>query len=395
MTNTYSEEVKLVAKAGEIPFSKGLEGVPVGESTKSFVDGLGGKLVYHGHTIEELCAKSTYEEVFYLLLHDRLPKEAELKDLSRLMRSYREIPAELYDLISKHAPRYGVHPMSVLRTAVSALAAYDETTEDDTPSEQCRQSIRIVSKIATITAAIARARQGKPMLAPRSDLTHAGNFYYMLTGTVPDNFYSALMDVLLILHADHECNASTFATVIVRSTLSDLYSAVVAGICALKGPLHGGANEEVMRMLQAIGSLDNVERFLEDAMSQKLRIHGFGHRVYKVMDPRAAILRDQAREVTRRAGTEHWLETAERIEKVMAEKYGQRGIWPNVDFFSGVVMASMGIETAMFTPIFAVGRSAGWTAHALEQWIDNRIYRPRFIYIGPEEEPYAPIRERK
>jgi citrate synthase len=395
MTNTYSEEVKLVAKPGEIPFAKGLEGIPVGESTKSFVDGLGGKLVYHGHPIQQLCEKSSFEEVFYLLLHDRLPREAELKDLSRLMRSYREIPAELYDLIAKQAPRYGVHPMSILRTAVSALAAYDETTEDDTPSEQCRQSIRIVSKIATIAAAIARARQGQPLLTPRPDLSHAGNFYYMLTGNVPDSFYEELMDVLLIVHADHECNASTFAAVTVRSTLSDLYSAVVAGICALKGPLHGGANEEVMRMLQAIGSLDNVEGFLEDAMSQKLRIHGFGHRVYKIMDPRASILREQAREVTRRAGTEHWLETAERIEKVMAEKYGQRGIWPNVDFFSGVVMASMGIETAMFTPIFAVGRCAGWTAHALEQWNDNRIFRPRFIYIGPEEEPYIPIRDRK
>jgi citrate synthase len=395
MTNTYSEEVKLIAKPGEIPYARGLEGVPVGESTKSFVDGLGGRLVYHGHPIQELCEKSTFEEVFFLLLHDRLPKESELKDLGRLMRSYREIPAEIYDLIAKQAPRYGVHSMSVLRTAVSALAAYDETTEDDTPSEQCRQSIRIVSKIATITAAIARARLGKPAVPPRADLSHAGNFYYMITGNPPDNFYAALMDVLLILHADHECNASTFAAVTVRSTLSDMYSSVVAGICALKGPLHGGANEEVMRMLQAIGSLDNVDRFLEDAMSQKLRIHGFGHRVYKIMDPRAAILREQAREVTRRAGTEHWLETAERIEKVMAEKYGQRGIWPNVDFFSGVVMASMGIETAMFTPIFAVGRCAGWTAHALEQWDDNRIFRPRFIYTGPEEDPYIPIRDRK
>jgi citrate synthase len=395
MANTYSEEEKLVAKPGEIPFTKGLEGIPVGESKKSFVDGQGGKLVYHGHPIEELCDKSNFEEVFYLLLYDRLPKESELKDLVRLMRSYREIPSEIYELIQKQAPRYGVHPMSVLRTSVSALAAFDETTEDDTPSEQCRQSIRIVSKIATIVAAIARARQGQPMLSPRPDLSHAGNFYYMLTGNLPDSFYAELMDVLLILHADHECNASTFAAVTVRSTLSDMYSSVVAGICALKGPLHGGANEEVMRMLQAIGSLENVERFLEDAMSQKLRIHGFGHRVYKIMDPRAAILRHQAREVTRRAGTEHWLETAERIEKVMAEKYGQRGIWPNVDFFSGVVMASMGIEIAMFTPIFAVGRCAGWTAHALEQWDDNRIFRPRFIYTGPENEAYLPIRDRK
>jgi citrate synthase len=394
MADTYSEEIKLVAKPGEIPFAKGLEGVPVGESTKSFADGLGGKLVYHGHSIEELCDQSTYEEVFYLLLYDRLPKEGELRDLTRLMRSYREIPGEIYELISKQAPRYGVHPMSVLRTAVSALAGYDETTEEDTPAEHCRQGIRIVSKITTITAAIARARQGKPLLSPRPDLTHAANFYYMLTGDTPDNFYSRLMDVLLILHADHECNASTFATVVVRSTLTDLYSCIVAGIGALKGPLHGGANEEVMRMLQAIGSLDNVEKFLDDAMSQRLRIPGFGHRVYKIMDPRAAILREHAREVTRRAGTEHWLETAEQIEKVMAEKYGQRGIWPNVDFFSGVVMASMGVEIAMFTPIFAVCRSAGWVAHTMEQRNDNRIFRPRFIYTGPESEPYTPIRDR-
>ena len=394
MSTTYSEETKLIAQPGEIKFAKGLEGVPVSESTKSYVDGIGGKLVYHGHPIEELCELSTFEEVFFLLVNDRLPKEPELRALERLMRSYREVHEDIYELIARQSARYGAHPMSILRTAVSALAAYDETTEEDTPSEQVSQSIRIVSKIATIAAAIGRARQGNPFIHPRTDLSHAANFYYMLTGNVPDSFYSKVMDVLLILHADHESNASTFAAVVVRSTLSDTYSSIVAGIAALKGPLHGGANEEVMRMLQAIGSLDNVDRFLEDAMSQKIRISGFGHRVYKTTDPRAAILRSYARDVTRRAGKEHWLETAERIEKVMAEKYGQRGIWPNVDFFSGVVMASMGIDTSMFTPIFAVGRSAGWTAHTIEQRRDNRIYRPRFVYIGPEEEPYIPIRDR-
>jgi citrate synthase len=394
MTNTYSEEIKLVAQPGEIKFPKGLEGMPVAESTKSYVDGIGGKLVYHGHPIQELCEQSTFEEVFYLLVNDRLPKEGELRSLDRLMRSYREIPDDIYELIARQSARYGVHPMSILRTAFSALAAYDETTEEDTPSEQVSQAIRIVSKLATIAAAIGRARQGQPFIHPRADLTHAANFYYMLTGNVPDSFLSKVMDVLLILHADHESNASTFAAIVVRSTLSDTYSAVVAGIAALKGPLHGGANEEVMRMLQAIGSLDNVDRFLEDAMAQKIRISGFGHRVYKTTDPRAAILRSYARDVTRRAGKEHWLETAERIEQVMAEKYGQRGIWPNVDFFSGVVMASMGIETSMFTPIFAVGRSAGWVAHTIEQRKDNRIFRPRFVYVGPEEEPYTPIRER-
>jgi citrate synthase len=394
MSTTYSEEIKLVARSGEVQFPKGLEGVPIAESTKSYVDGIGGRLVYHGHSIEELCERSTFEEVFFLLLHDRLPKEAELKGLARLMRSYREVPSEVYAIVSQQATRYGVHSMSVLRTAISALAAYDETTEEDTPAEQINQSVRIVSKIATVAAAIGRARHGYPFVAPRMDLSHAANFYYMLTGNIPDSFYSKLMDVILILHADHECNASTFAAIVVRSTLSDLYSSVVAGIGALKGSLHGGANEEVMRMLQAIGSLDNVEGYLEDAMSQKTKISGFGHRVYKTTDPRATILRSYARDVTRRAGKEHWLETAERIEKVMADKYGQRGIWPNVDFFSGVVMASMGIETSMFTPIFAVGRSAGWVAHANEQRADNRIFRPRFVYVSPEVEPYVPIRER-
>jgi citrate synthase len=394
MSTTYSEEIKLVAQPGEVKFPKGLEGVPIAESSKSYVDGIGGRLVYHGHSIEELCELSTFEEVFFLLLHDRLPKEAELKALARLMRSYREIPSDVYGIISQQASRYGVHSMSVLRTAISALAAYDETTEEDTPTEQINQSVRIVSKIATVAAAIGRARHGYPFVSPRMDLSHAANFYYMLTGNIPDSFYSKLMDVILILHADHECNASTFATIVVRSTLSDLYSSVVAGIGALKGSLHGGANEEVMRMLQAIGSLDNVERYLEDAMSQKTKISGFGHRVYKTTDPRATILRSYARDVTRRAGKEHWLETAERIEKVMADKYGQRGIWPNVDFFSGVVMASMGIETSLFTPIFAVGRSAGWVAHANEQRVDNRIFRPRFVYVSPEVEPYTPIRER-
>jgi citrate synthase len=391
---TYSEEIKLVAKSGEIQFSKGLEGVPIGESTKSYVDGLNGRLVYHGHTIEELCERSNFEEVFYLLMHDRLPMEGEYKDWAHLMRSYRAIPEEIYELISHQSKRYNVHPMNILRTAVSALAAYDETADEDSATEQINQSVRIVSKIATIAAAIGRARLGKPFVTPRPDLSHAANFYYMLTGTEPDDFYNHLMDVLLMLHADHECNASTFAAVVVRSTLSDLYSSVVTGIAALKGPLHGGANEEVMRMLQAIGSLQNVDSFLDQSMARKRRISGFGHRVYKTMDPRANILRNFAREATRRAGTEHWLETAERIEQTMAEKFGQRGIWPNVDFFSGVVIASMDIDIGMFTPIFAVGRSAGWVSHAVEQRRDNRIFRPRFIYVGPEVEEYIPIEDR-
>ncbi len=391
---TYSEEIKLVARPGEIAFSKGLEGVVVAESTKSFADGLGGRLVYHGHPIEELAEKSTFEEVFYLLMHDRLPTGGELEEVSQLLRQNRELPPQVYALVEELAGLQGVHPMTVLRTAVSILGAFDENAEEDSPAADQRHAIQIVSRMATLSAAIGRVRQHKPVLHPHPDLSHAANYYYMLFGKPPDSYMDGLMDVLLILHADHESNASTFATVVVKSTLTDTYSAVVAGIGALKGPLHGGANERVMEMLEEIGSSENVEAWLDQAMAQKKRIMGFGHRVYKTTDPRATILHSYAREATRRAGTERWLRMAEKMERIMVEKFGQKGIYPNVDFFSGVVMASMGMETAMFTPTFAVGRSAGWVAHAWEQRQDNRLFRPRFVYIGPESEPYLPLPER-
>ncbi len=392
---TYSEEMKLVARPGEISFAKGLDGVIAAESTKSYVDGLGGRLVYHGHPIEELAEKSTYEEVFFLLLYDHLPTSTELARFTERMRKEREVPQEIYALIRDHASRRGVHPMTVLRTAMSALAVFDEHAEDDTPEAHQAQAVQITSKMATVAAAIGRVRAGQPILPPRSDLSHAANYFYMMMGRLPDDFEARLTDVLLILHADHESNASTFAARVVKSTMADMYSAVVAGIAALKGPLHGGANEQVMKMLESIGQPDRVGPWLDEAMAQKKKIMGFGHRVYKTVDPRATILRGYAHEVTRRAGTEHWLAMAEQIEKTMVGKFGQKGIWPNVDFFSGVVMASLGIDPAMFTPLFAVGRSAGWVAHAWEQRQDNRLFRPRFVYVGPESEPYLPIAERK
>ena len=285
--------------------------------------------------------------------------------------------------------------MTVLRTAISALAVFDEHAEEDSPETHQAQAVQITSKMATVAAAIGRVRSGQAIVHPRSDLSHAANYFYMMMGRVPDAFEARLTDVLLILHADHESNASTFAALVVKSTLADTYSAVVAGIAALKGPLHGGANEQVMKMLESIGSPERVAAWLDEAMAQKKKIMGFGHRVYKTMDPRATILRGYAREVTRRAGTERWLVMAEQIEKTMVEKFAQKGIWPNVDFFSGVVMASLGIDPSMFTPLFAVGRSAGWVAHAWEQRQDNRLFRPRFVYVGPESEPYIPLAERK
>ena len=387
-------QVKLVAKPGEVEFPKGMEGLIAGESTKSYVDGQNGRLYYHGIPIEELAEHSTYEETFFLLLHDRLPTEDELAEFKARMVQYREIPGFIYQVIADRAGAYNVHPMTLLRSAVSLLATFDESAEEDTDVAHERESIKITSKFATIVAAIGRGLQGLPPVHPRTDLSHAANFLWMLTGEEPDPYYARVMDVILILHADHGCNASTFATIVAKSTLSDTYSAVVAGIGTLKGPLHGGANQRVMEMLKEIGDPENAEAWLDRALAKKKKIMGFGHRVYKVVDPRAVILREYAREVTRRAGTEKWLQIARIIEKRMSEKLGSKGVWPNVDFFSGVVMTSMGIDPRLFTAIFAMSRVAGWVAHAWEQRRDNRIFRPRFVYVGPELQHYVPIEER-
>ncbi len=387
------QEVKLVAKPGEVQFPKGLEGIIARESTKSFVDGQKGYLVYHGIPIEELAEHSTFEEVSYLLIYDKLPTDAELKAFEKKLVMYREIPEEVYDIIYSSA-RYNVHPMAILRTAVSLLGVLDDEADDDAWDAQERKAIKLISRVATITAAIARARKNLDPVTPRADLSHSANFLWMLNGEEPDELNEKIMDVILILHADHGCNASTFTTLVVISSLSDLYSAICAAIGSLKGPLHGGANERVMHMLGEIGDPSKAEEVILRKIEKKEKIMGFGHRVYKAYDPRARILKKYADEITKRAGTEDWLKIAEIIEKVMIEKLGQKGIFPNVDFYSGVVMSSMGIETALFTPIFATGRISGWVAHALEQLADNRIYRPRFVYTGPIDEKYVPIEER-
>ncbi len=386
---------QLVSKPGEVEFSKGLAGVIAAESVKSYVDGMKGRLYYHGYPIEELAENSTYEETFFLLLYDRLPTAEELAMLKHRMRQYRELPKEVYELIRTVAPGYLANPMAVLRTALSMTALYDEAAEEDTYLAHEREAIKITSRLATTVAAIERARKGLPFVQPNPELSHAANFLYMLTGEEPDPFYAKLMDVILITHADHGCNASTFTCIVVKSSMADVYSAVVAALGSLKGPLHGGANQRVMKMLKEIGSLDNVDPWLDDAVAKKKKIMGFGHRVYKAMDPRAVILHDYAKKITKRAGTEEWLQMAEKIEAYIIEKLGQKGIWPNVDFFSGVVMSSMGIDSDLFTPIFAVSRVGGWMAHALEQNKDNRIFRPRFVYTGPELQKYVPIEERE
>ncbi len=386
---------ELVAKPGEVQFAKGMEGVIARETTKSYVDGKNGKLYYHGIPIEELAENSSFEEVAFLLLYDRLPTESEFEYFKSRMVQYREIAPEVYDYIIKASGRYNDTPMSVLRTAVSMLASFDDSAEEDSLPAHEREAIKLISRLATIAAAIGRARHGLEPIHPRPDLSHAGNFLYMLFGEAPDPFYERVMDVILVLHADHGCNASTFATLVVKSTLSDMYSSIVGGISALKGPLHGGANQRVMKMLREIGEPDRAEEWVLKALAKKRRIMGFGHRVYKAYDPRARILHGYAEEVVRRAGTEKYLHMAEIIERVMIEHLGKKGIFPNVDFYSGVVMSSMGIDKDLFTPIFAMARVAGWTAHALEQRMDNRIFRPRFVYVGPVIDHWVPMEERQ
>lgn len=386
--------VKLVAIPGEVEFSKGMAGVIASETTKSYVNGEEGKLFYHGYSIEDLSEHSSYEETAFLLLHDRLPNDDEFTAFKKRLVEYREIPGPVYDLIISQSQYYNVHPMSLLRTAVSMMSDFDEVVEDEALDAQERVALKLIARLPTVAAAIGRAREGLDPIQPRPDLSHAANFLYMLNGEEPDELLTKIMDVILITHADHGCNASTFASIVVESTLSDMYSVVVGGISALKGPLHGGANQRVMEMLAEIGTTEAAEAWIADALARKKKVMGFGHRVYKAMDPRAIILHGYAKQITKRAGTEHWLEIAEVIEKAMVEKVGEKGIWPNVDFFSGVVMASMDIDSDLFTVIFAVSRVAGWVAHALEQRADNRIFRPRFVYVGPATSEYVPLSQR-
>lgn len=385
---------KLVAKPGEVEFSPGLAGVVARESTKSYVNGEEGKLYYYGYSIEDLAEHSTFEETSYLLLYDRMPNEEELKQFSQRLIEYREIPEAVYELIVQQTQLYNVHPMSILRTALSMLADFDEVVEAESLAAQERVAMKLIARTATVGAAIGRANRGLLPIQPRSDLGHAANFLYMLYGEEADELHTKIMDVILITHADHGCNASTFAGLVAQATLSDMYSVVVTGISTLKGPLHGGANQRVMAMLGEIGSVANAETWIQDALARKKKVMGFGHRVYKAMDPRAVILHEYAKQVTKKAGTEHWLDIAEVIANAMVEKVGEKGIWPNVDFFSGVVMSSMDIDADLFTVIFAVSRVSGWVAHALEQRADNRLYRPRFVYVGPATSKYVPLLER-
>lgn len=372
--------------------AKGLEGIIANSTRLSDVLGQEGILIYSGYNINELAGKATYEEVVYLLYHGHLPNASELAELKETLGSLRELPEGVVNFLTA-APKTA-NPMDVIRTAVSMLGLYDNVTEveGETASANFRRALSITAKIGVIAAYFHRARQGKSLPAVRPDLGEAAHFLYLLNDEEPSAEATKTLDVAYVLHADHGMNASTFSARVTIATLSDIFSAITSAIGTLKGPLHGGANEGVIHMLQEIGDEDKVDAWVEEQLAQKKKIMGIGHRVYKVLDPRAPHLRTMAIKLSNELGEPKWIKMSERIAEIMRER---KGLNANVDFYSATVYYSLGIPTDMFTPIFAIARTSGWTAHVLEQLADNRLYRPLSEYVGPAVgKTFVPVEER-
>lgn len=355
---------------------RGLEGV-VACSTgiSSIVDAT---LCYRGYTIEDLAANATFEEVIYLLWNDRLPNKSELQTFQSELQSYIALPKEALQAL-RGLPTKDVHPMAWLRSAVSILGLYDNEAQSEDAAAKKRVALRLTARMGGLVSLFERTRKGQELIAPKADKSLAYNFLWTLFGKEPDADFVKTMDVALILHADHELNCSAFAARVTASSLSDIYSSIVSAVCALKGPLHGGANEQVMRMLLEIGDLDNCRKWVKDALDNKKKVMGFGHRVYKHGDPRAKILSQMSEKLTAKMGMAHWYQMSKHIDDTVQS---EKGLLPNVDFYSATVYYSMGITIDLFTPIFAVSRISGWMAHIFEQWQNNRIYRPRGKWIG-------------
>jgi len=378
-----------------VELKPGLEGAITCGTKIGYVNGAKGWLIYRGYNCFDLAEKSSFEETSYLLLFGKLPTRKELDDFDRKLKEHRAVPDVVLEVLEK-IPTAKTHPMSALRTGVSVLGTLDENAEDTSVEAETEVAIKLIAQMSTLAGAVARIRAGKKPVAPDTSLSHAANFLYMMTGEKPDPVAERIMDISLILHADHGMNNSTFTCMVVNSTLSDMYSSIVAGIGSLKGPLHGGANERVLYDLEEIGSSDNVEPWFRKARETKRKVMGFGHRVYKAYDPRARILGPLAEMLARRdGGIKGMYEIAVKLDKIVCEELGkEKKVFPNVDFYSGLVYKALGIETAMFTPIFAVSRVAGWCARVLEYLADNRIFRPRAIYTGPIKADYVPIEKR-
>jgi citrate synthase len=373
----------------------GLDGAIAGSTTIGYVNGSKGWLIYRGLDVFELSEHSTFEETSYLLLFGSLPTKSQMEEFQAKLRAYRAVPQAVYDVL-KTLPVDKAHPMSSLQTAVSALGMLDPKTNDTSVANETEIAIKLIAQFPTITGAIARLREGKTPLDPNPDLSLAADLCRMITGKDPSEEAARIMDVCLILHADHGSNASTFTTMVVNSSLSDMYSSIVAGIGSLKGPLHGGANEAVLADLKEIGSPENTEAWYRKSRESKRKVMGFGHRVYKAYDPRARVLQPLAELVSLPNEEDRKMyETARILEKLVIDELGkEKSIFPNVDFYSGIVYDAIGIEKEMFTPIFAVSRVSGWTARVLEYLKDNRIFRPRAVYIGPINVDYVPIDQR-
>lgn len=373
-------------------FVPGLAGVPAAKSAIGFIDGQRGILRYRGIRIQDLAENATFEEVAWLLLFDELPTKSELEDFQRQLAAYRPLPAGAIDVL--RALPAQTHPMVALQTVTAALGGFYPALDVTDRGKNREAALRMIACFPTICAAFDRLRKGLEPLAPRDGLSHAANFLYMLRGEVPDAKSEHILDVCLTLHAEHGFNASTFTCRVVGSTLANPYAAVAAAVGSLSGPLHGGANERVLHMLGQIGSVDAVPEFLDRMIREKQKIMGLGHRVYKVKDPRATVLQSLAADLFESHGSTALYDIARRLEEVAAERLGAKGIYPNVDFYSGLVYQKLGIETDLFTPIFAIARIAGWMAHWLEQLEDNRIYRPSQIYVGHKDRPFVPRDER-
>jgi citrate synthase len=369
--------------------SKGLEGVIAAQTRLSDVRGDAGELLYCGYDINELAGKVSFEEVIHLLHRSHLPNRKELAELKAVLSADRELPQGVIDIL-RIVPR-DTPPMDVIRTAVSALGCFDPQRDDHSYDDERRKAMQLIARIPIITAYFHRIRQGKELLAPRPDLGEAANFLYLIDGEEPTAEKASTIDLCYVLHADHGMNASTFSARVTIATLSDTYSAITSAIGTLKGPLHGGANEGVIKMLIEIGSLDKVDEYIEECLAQKKKIMGIGHRVYKTLDPRAPTLKQMAQVLARKLGDSKWIQMSDRIAEIMLKK---KHLHANVDFYSATVYYSLGIPTDLFTPIFAISRTAGWTAHILEQLADNRLIRPQSQYVGPTGLKVKPIDER-
>ena len=362
-----------------VEYPKGLEGVIANESKLSLVDGKNGQLSYCGYPIADLVSKGSFEETCYLLYHQQLPAKDQLEAFTQTLRSHRSLPQGIIDFLQS-APKESA-PMDVLRTAISMLGLfYPSTTVSNASVEQLQSTaLSLVAKTPIIVAYFHRIRQGLNLPEIRPDLSEASHFLYLATGKIPSEKTTKVLDAAYILHADHSTNASTFSARVTIATLTDFYSAITSAVGTLKGPLHGGANEGVIHMLQEIGDLKKVDAYIEDKLTNKGKIMGIGHRVYKVLDPRAPLLKQMAIELTQELGETKWIKMSERIAELMLER---KGLNANVDFYSATVYYSLGIQTDLFTPIFAISRMAGWTAQVLEQLADNRLFRPATLYTG-------------